>query len=461
MNQSFDLVILGAGPAGYVAAIRAGQLGLKTAVVEAADLGGICLNYGCIPTKALLKSAEMLHWMTHDAKAFGLTVKGIEVDFKAVIARSRTVAGQLNKGVGGLLKKQNVTVLKGYGSFKNANTLIVKTQPGQPKTVSFKHALIATGASPRHLPGLEPDGTLLITSKEAMLLDAPPKRLGIIGAGAIGAEFAYFFAQFGSEVTLIEAQDRILPLEDEEASQVVTRAFKKNGITLQTNALVSKAEKKGQSVILTIGDSTQTFDKVLVSVGVQGNTQGLGCETVGIQVDKGHIKVNNTLQTTVPNIYAVGDVIGAPWLAHVASHEAITAVEHLAGLKPKPMNYEQVPACTYCQPQVASVGLTESQAKKKHAELKVGKFPFRANGKALAAGYPDGFVKLIFAGPYRELVGAHLVGHDVTEMMSTFTVMMAAEATQAEIIHAIHPHPTCSEAILEAALDADGRVLHL
>lgn len=460
--QIFDVVVLGSGPAGYVGAIKAAQLGLKTAVVEKADVGGICLNYGCIPTKALLKTAEMVHFITNEAAEFGLICKSVRVDFPQVIARSRQVAGQLNKGVQGLLKKNKVTTLNGKGELKSPKMLEVTSYEGKKEQVEFKWLMVATGARPRVLPGLDVDGNTILTFKEAMLLESPPKSLCIIGAGAIGVEFAYFYSQFGTQVTLVEALDRILPVEDNEVSQAVARSFKKYGIEIKTGVFVEGAKigSKGAKIALKSGETLEA-EKVLVSVGVTGNVEGFGLEGAGVKVEKGKIPVNGFCQTNVAHIYAVGDVIGAPWLAHVASHEAITATLHFSGKNPKPINYTHVPACTYCQPQVASVGLTEEKARQEGRQIKVGRFPFRANGKALASGAVDGFVKLIFDAKYGELIGAHMVGHDVTEMISGLVTLMGCEVTQAEIAHAIHPHPTCSEAIMEAALDAYGEVIHI
>lgn len=458
----FDVLVLGSGPAGYVGAIKAAQLGFQVAVVEKGDLGGICLNYGCIPTKALLKAASIKYEITHAASNFGLTCGDVKVDFPKVIARSREVAGQLNKGVTSLLKKNKVTVLQGKGVLKDKNTLDVVSYEGKKDTVSFTHLVIATGARPKTFPGLEPNGKALITSKEAMLLQTPPKRLCIIGAGAIGVEFAYFYSQFGTSVTLLEALDRILPAEDEESSQAVARSFKKDTVTIKTGVFVESVESndKSATVVLKSGEKIEA-EKVLLSVGVTGNVEGIGLETVGIKAQNGKIPVNKDYQTSLPHIYAVGDVIGPPWLAHVGSHEAIHAVSHMSGKQPKPINYDHVPGCTYCEPQVASVGYTEQRAKKENRQIKIGRFPFRANGKALASGHVDGFVKLIFDAKYGELIGAHMVGHDVTEMISGLVTLMGCEVTQAEIAHAMHPHPTCSEAIMEAALDAYGEVIHI
>jgi dihydrolipoamide dehydrogenase len=463
MQSSFDVVILGSGPAGYVAAIRAAQLKKTVALVEKNELGGVCLNLGCIPTKALLKSAEMAHWMCHQASEFGFRVS-YETDFKNVIDRSRRVADQLNKGIQGLMRKHKVTVVKGIGCIQSSNRLGVKGigGDGTETVLGFKHLIIATGASAKTLPSLKPDGKTIVTSREAMLQSQAPKTLGIVGGGAIGVEFAYFYQNMGTQVTVIEAMDRLVPVEDEEVSQALERSFKKSGIQIKTKTLVQASQvRQGKVTLSYASGGSDGFDQVLVAIGVIGNTEGIGLERVGIRVEKGHIPVNTMMQTRVPEIYAVGDVIGPPWLAHVASHEAIVAVEHLAGLNPKPLNPNHTPACTYCQPQIASVGMTEAKAKKAGHAVKVGRFPFRASGKAIAGGDAEGFVKLVFDAKFGELLGAHLIGHDVTEMISGLTALMTAEATVDELIHTIHPHPTCSEALLEAALDSEGRAIHI
>lgn len=464
MTKSYDVVFLGSGPAGYVGAIRAGQLGFKTAVVEETeDLGGVCLNFGCIPTKALLKTAENLWWIQKEAVGFGINVGEVSVNFQQVIKRSRDVVAQLNRGVSGLMKKNKVEVIRGRGRIQDPHLVVVEgVDDKAADEVSFKNLVVATGARPRMLPDLNTKDSRILTAKEALMLQTPPKSLAIIGGGAIGGELGYFFSQFGTKVTLIEALDRVLPLEDPDVSRVVERSFLKNGIAVRKGTAVSSVDvKSGESVRIELsGKDPVVVDAVLVSIGVVGNVENLGLEEQGIECHKGFIKTNEVGQTSVPHIYAVGDVSGPPWLAHVASHEAILAVEHMAGHDVSPINRNAIPACVYCQPQVGSVGLTEVAAKEKGLDIKVGRFPFRASGKALAGGDTDGFVKLVFQEPYGELIGAHLVGHNVTEMMGTFVVMMNGEVTRDELISAIHPHPTLSEAVVEAALDAEGRVLH-
>lgn len=466
MAKEFDVVVIGTGPGGYVAAIRASQLGLKTAVIEKRDLGGVCLNIGCIPTKALLKSAETFDTIKH-AKSFGLSVDDVQVDFPAVIKRSRGVADKMSKGVQYLMKTNKIDVLKGKGILDGNGTVKIVDDSGkETESVKAKHIIIATGARPRELPNLKFDGKTIIHSENAMKLEKQPKNMVIVGAGAIGVEFAYFYHTIGTEVTLVELQDTILPVEDEEIGKELAKIYKKAGMKILTGSSVEKVEKKGGSLEVTIktakGEEKVSTDVVLSAVGVVGNVEGIGLEKAGVKVGKGSIKVNlDTYETDAKGVYAIGDVIGAPWLAHKASHEAIVCVEKIAGLKPSSINYDNIPGCTYCVPQVASVGLTEKAAKEKGYEVKVGKFPFSASGKASAAGHPEGFVKVIFDAKYGEWLGCHMIGDGVTEMISEAVLGRDLETTGHEVIAAVHPHPTMSEAIMEAAAEAYNEGVHL
>ncbi len=462
-SNRYDLAVLGAGPGGYVAAIRAAQLGMKTVVVERDRLGGICLNWGCIPTKALLRSAEMLN---HFRKAgeFGLVAENVSFDFPKVIKRSRDASDRLVRGVEYLFRKNKIDRIEGTGRIAGKGKLEVQTKEGA-QLVEAQHVIVATGARPRAIPGIEFDGKKILTSKEAMVLQEPPESMVIIGAGAIGVEFAYFFNAFGTQVTLVEMMPQILPLEDKEAASTVARAFKKSGITIHTSTKVTGLKKtaKGVEVGIQNGDKTDTLaaSVALVAIGVQGNVEGIGLEEVGIATERGFIKVDSFYRTNVDGFYAIGDIVGPPLLAHVASHEGIICVEAIAGQNPHPLDYDAVPSCTYCQPQVASLGLTEQQAKERGLEVRVGKFPFRANGKALALGEVDGFVKLIFDKKYGELLGAHVVGAEATEMLAELGVAKTLETTPDEIFRTIHAHPTMSEAVMEAALDVYGRSIHI
>ncbi len=465
MAEKFDLVVIGSGPGGYVAAIRASQLGLKTAVVERDRVGGICLNWGCIPTKALLHSAS-LYSEIQRASDFGIDIQESAVNFTNMVKHSRKVADQLSKGVEYLFRKNKITSIKGMGTLLAQNKIKVTDEKGIHKTLDSKYTLIATGARARSIPGIELDGKTIISSKEAMVLDKQPKSLIIIGAGAIGVEFAWFYASIGTKVTLIEMMPQILPLEDPEAAQVVTRSFKKLGIDVLTNAGVEKIDKSktGVTVAVEAGEKRHELkaEKALLAIGVQGNVENLNLDGVGVKHEKGMISVNKaTFQTNIDSIYAIGDVIGAPWLAHVASAEGVAAVEHMAGEKPESIDYDNIPACTYCQPQVASMGMTEELARKAGFEVKVGKFPFRANGKSLAMGHTDGFAKLIFDARYGELLGVHIVGSEATEMLAELGVAKTLETTADEIFKTIHAHPTVSEVIKEAAEDAYDRVIHI
>jgi dihydrolipoamide dehydrogenase len=464
-NTNFDLVVFGSGPGGYVAAIRAAQLGLKTAIVEREALGGICLNWGCIPTKALLKSADVLNQMRR-AQEFGLKTGEISVDFPAVIKRSRQVADRLSKGVGFLMKKNKVEIFSGIGRFKDNKTLLIFDASGkETASVNSQRFLIATGARPRNLPGLELDGKKLISYREAMSLPQQPKSLIIIGAGAIGVEFAYFYNTLGTQVTLIEMLPQILPLEDSEGVEVVHKSFQKAGIKIFTNAKVEKVDKTDTGITVhgTTEKGPQTWEGelCLIAVGVQANSDNMGLEGLNIETDRGFIKAGEAYQTNVAGIWAIGDVIGAPMLAHAASHEGIIAVENMAGQKTHRLDPRTVPSCTYCQPQVASVGLTEAKAKELGFNYKIGKFPFSAIGKATAIGEREGLVKLIFEAKYGELLGAHIVGAEATEMIAELGLAQTHGGIPESIANTIHAHPTLAEAVMEAALGAMGRAIHI
>jgi dihydrolipoamide dehydrogenase len=465
MADAFDVVIIGGGPGGYVAAIRASQLGMKTAVIEREHLGGICLNWGCIPTKALLRASEINH-MLHTLDAYGFSAENIKFDFKKVIARSRAVSGQLTKGVTGLMKKNKVTVYDGHGKLAGKGKLTVEKDGKKVADLEAKHIIIATGARARVLPGLEPDGKLIWTYREAMVPDEMPKSLLVVGSGAIGSEFASFYLNMGAEVTLVEVQDRVLPVEDEEISKFAQKQFEKQGMKIRTKTTL-KAMKKGKDNVtctLESGGKTEevTVDRVILAVGIVANTENLGLENTNVKVDKGAIVVNDYLATDEPGVYAIGDVAGAPWLAHKASHEGIICIEKIAGQKDvHPMKKENIPGCTYCRPQIASVGLTETAAKAKGYKVKVGRFSFMGNGKAIALGEPDGLVKTIFDEKTGELLGAHMIGAEVTEMIQGFVIGKTLETTEAELMHTIFPHPTLSEMMHESTLDAYGKVIHM
>jgi dihydrolipoamide dehydrogenase len=477
---SYDLIVIGAGPGGYVAAIRAAQLGLKTAVVEREHLGGICLNWGCIPTKALLRSAEVLHYAQH-AKDYGLVLEGaIRPDPGAVVKRSRGVSAQLNTGVGFLLKKNKVDVIWGEATIAKPGEIAVaaskKSVQGPPVpapkgalgagTYQAKHIILATGARPRVLPGIEPDGTLIWTYFEAMVPEDIPKSLLVIGSGAIGIEFASFYRSMGAEVTVVEVLPQILPAEDEEIAAHARKRFEKQGIKIFTGAKVTKVEKGKGSVTATIegadGKSqTVTADRLISAVGVVGNVENLGLEKVGVKTERGLVVVDGVGRTNVAGIYAIGDVAGAPMLAHKAEHEGVVCVEAIAGRHPHPLERDKIPGCTYCTPQVASVGLTEKKAKEAGFEVKVGRFPFVGNGKAIALGEPEGLVKTVFDAKTGRLLGAHLVGAEVTELIQGFVIAMALETTEEDLMHAVFPHPTLSETMHESVLDAYGRAIHM
>jgi dihydrolipoamide dehydrogenase len=457
MNQhECDVVVIGAGPGGYVAAIRAAQLKLRTLCVERDRLGGVCLNWGCIPTKALLRSAEQMHFLKRAAE-FGFSVKQVRVNFPRIIERSRQVAERMSNGIAYLFRKYGVQHLRGTATIADVGVVEVRDESGTlTDRIRCQHIIVATGARPRMLPGIEVDRERILTSTEAMLLQEPPPSLIIMGAGAIGVEFAYFYNAFGTEVTLIEMMPRIVPNEDEEISRELERHFKKEGIRILTSAKVVSATRRGDTVSVTVetADGKQqelTAAMALNAIGIQGNVENLGLERLGVQIERGFIKVDQYMRTNVPGIYAIGDVAGPPWLAHKASAEGIVCVEAIAGHNPEPVNYGNIPACTYCQPQIASIGMTEQQARAAGYELKIGKFPFSASGKAWGIGEARGFVKLIFDARYGELLGAHLIGPDVTELIAELGLARTLEATARTIFRTVHAHPTLSEAVMEAA----------
>lgn len=466
MAKEFDVCVIGTGPGGYVAAIRASQLGFKTAVVEKRFLGGVCLNIGCIPTKALLRSAEVFESISH-ASDYGVEVKDFSVNFEGMIKRSRGVADKMSKGVQFLMKANKIEVFNGTGVFKSDKELAVQDEKGkETETIKAKYFIIATGARPRELPNLKIDGEMIIDSEKAMQLEKQPKKLVVIGAGAIGVEFAYFYNSIGTEVTLVELQKTLVPVEDEDIGKELAKIYKKKGISVLTESSVEKVEKKGKGVKVTIktkkGTEEVDADVVLSAVGVTGNVENLGLDKAGVKHEKGAIKVDrSTYKTDADGIYAIGDVIGAPWLAHKASHEAIVCVEQLAGENAIPVNYDNIPGCTYCEPQIASVGYTEAQAKEEGYDVKVGKFPFSASGKATGLGHEEGFVKVVFDAKYGEWLGCHMIGSHVTELIAEAVVARDLETTGHEIISAVHPHPTMSEAVMEAVAEAYGEGVHL
>jgi dihydrolipoamide dehydrogenase len=464
MAKSYDLIVLGSGPGGYVAAIRASQLGLKVAVVEKESLGGICLNWGCIPTKALLKSANVFEYIQHAAD-YGITVKNADVDFSEVVKRSRTVANGMSNGVQFLMKKNKIDVIMGFGKLKAGKKLEVTDDKGASETYTAEHIIVATGGRSRELPAMPIDGKKIIGYRDAMVLDKIPKKMVIVGSGAIGVEFAYFYKTMGTEVTIVEFLPRVVPVEDEEVSKALERNFKKNGMTIMTSAEVTNVDTKGKGCKVTVktkkGDELIDCDIVLSAVGVSTNIEGIGLEDVGVATDKGKVLVDDHYKTNIPGVYAIGDIVHGPALAHVASAEAIICVEKIAGHNPAPLDYNNIPGCTYCSPEIASVGYTEEKAKEAGYELKIGKFPFSASGKASAAGAKDGFVKLIFDAKYGELLGAHMIGANVTEMIAEIVSVRKLETTGHEIIKTVHPHPTMSEAIMEAAAAAYGEVIHI
>ena len=465
-EQNFDLVVIGSGPGGYVAAIRAAQLGMKTAVIERESLGGICLNWGCIPTKALLRSAEVYHLM-QNAEAFGLKADNIAYDAKKVVERSRKVAGRLSGGVAHLLKKNKVTVIEGQARLAGKGKVKVEKDGKPAADLAARHIILATGARARELPGLEADGKTIWTYREAMVPEAIPKSLLVVGSGAIGMEFASFYRDLGAQVTVAEVVERILPAEDEEIAAFAHKAFEKQGMTLMTGAKVGgiKTKKAGATVQVTDAKGKEhaiEVEKVILAVGITGNVEGIGLDATKVKVEKGHVVVNEWLETDEPGIYAIGDLVGPPWLAHKASHEGIICVEKIAGLEHvEPLITLNIPGCTYCRPQIASIGLTEAKAKAAGHELKVGRFPFIGNGKAIALGEDQGMVKTIFDAGTGELLGAHMIGAEVTELIQGFAIGKTLETTEAELMHTVFPHPTLSEMMLESTLAAYGRAIHI
>jgi dihydrolipoamide dehydrogenase len=463
-EQSFDVIVLGGGPGGYVAAIRAAQLGMKTAVVEREHLGGICLNWGCIPTKALLRSSEINH-LLHTLDAYGFAADNIRFDIGKIVKRSRAVANQLSGGVKHLMRKNKVTVFDGHGKLAGKGKLSV-TKDGKPVAdLAAKHIILATGARARVLPGIEPDGKLVWTYREAMVPDIMPKRLIVIGSGAIGAEFASFYLNLGAEVTLVEVLDRILPVEDAEISAFVRKAFEKQKMKILTGAKIQGLRKGANEVtaVIEAGGKVQeiTADRVISAVGIVGNVEDIGLEGTAVKVERTHVVTDPYGRTGEPGVYAIGDLTGPPWLAHKASHEGVICIEAIAGLHPHVMDVTNIPGCTYCRPQVASVGLTEEAAKKAGHEVKIGRFPFIGNGKAIAMGEPEGMIKTVFDAKTGELLGAHMAGPEVTEMIQGYTLAKTMETTEVELMETVFPHPTISEAMHEAVLDAYGRVIHI
>ena len=462
--MNFDLIVVGSGPGGYVTAIRASQLGLKTAIVEKESLGGVCLNWGCIPTKALLKSAQVFEYINH-ADEYGINVPDAKVDFAAVVKRSRNVAGGMSKGIEFLMKKNKIEVLSGMGKIKTGKKVVVTDEKGNAIEHSAKNIIIATGARSRQLPNLPQDGKKIIGYREAMTLSKTPKKMIIVGSGAIGVEFAYFYNAMGTDVTVVEFMPNIVPIEDVDISKQLERSFKKSGIKVMTNASVEKVDTTGALCKATVktkkGEEILEADIVLSAVGITANIENLGLEDVGIATDKGKVLVNDFYQTNIPGYYAIGDVIPGPALAHVASAEGINCVEKIAGMDVQPMNMNNIPGCTYASPEISSVGYTEQAAKDAGYAIKVGKFPFSASGKASAAGHKDGFVKVIFDAKYGEWLGCHMIGANVTELIAEAVVARKLETTGHEILKSVHPHPTMSEAVMEAVADAYDEVIHM
>ena len=462
--SNFDIIVLGSGPGGYVAAIRASQLGFKTAIIEKESLGGVCLNWGCIPTKALLKSAQVFEYLLHAAD-YGLKAEGVDKDFNAVVKRSRNVAEGMSKGVQFLMKKNKIEVINGYGTLKPGKKVSVKSDDGKETEYSANNIIIATGARSRELPSLPQDGKKIIGYREAMSLDKQPKKMLVVGSGAIGIEFAYFYNAMGTEVTVVEFLPNVVPVEDEEVSKQLERSLKKTGIKIMTSSEVTKVDTSGPGVKATIktskGEEILEADIVLSAVGIKTNIENIGLENVGIATDRDKILVNDYYQTNIPGYFAIGDVTPGQALAHVASAEGILCVEKLADMHVEPLDYGNIPGCTYCSPEIASVGLTEKQAIEKGYEIKVGKFPFSASGKASASGNKDGFVKVIFDAKYGEWLGCHMIGAGVTDMIAEAVVARKLETTGHEILKAVHPHPTMSEAVMEAVAHAYGEVIHI
>ena len=462
--MNFDVIVVGSGPGGYVTAIRASQLGLKTAIVEKESLGGVCLNWGCIPTKALLKSAQVFEYINH-AEDFGINVKGAEANFQNVISRSRSVADGMSKGIDFLMKKNKIEVIMGTATLKAGKKIEVVDVDGKKTEYSANNIIIATGARSRELPNLPQDGKKIIGYRKAMTLESKPKKMVVVGSGAIGVEFAYFYNAMGVDVTVVEYLPNIVPLEDEDISKQLARTFKKSGIKVMTNSSVESVDTSGKGCVVNVktkkGDEKIECDVVLSAVGITANIENIGLEDVGIVTDKGKILVNDYYQTNIPGYFAIGDVLPTQALAHVASAEGIICVEKIAGHNPEPLDYGNVPGCTYCSPEISSVGYTEKAAKEAGYEVKVGKFPFSASGKASAAGHKDGFVKVVFDAKYGEWLGCHMIGYNVTEMIAEAVVARKLETTGHEILKAVHPHPTMSEAVMEAVADAYDEVIHM
>lgn len=462
--MDFDIIVIGSGPGGYVAAIRASQLGMKVAVVEKAELGGICLNWGCIPTKSLLKSAQVLEYLNH-AQDYGIKAEGVEADFKKVVERSRGVADGMSKGIQFLFKKNKIEHLKGFGKIIAKNTVELSIEGGDKKTYTANHIILATGARSRQLPNLKQDGQKIIGYREALTLPELPKSMVVVGSGAIGTEFAYFYSTMGTQVTIVEFMPNLVPLEDEEVSKTLARSFKKKKMKVMLDSAVESVDTSGELCVVKVktqkGYEEIQAEKVLSAVGITPNIEGVGVEELGIELENGKVKVDEFYRTNIEGVYAIGDIVHGPALAHVASAEGVTCVEKIAGHDPQPVDYGNIPGCTYTTPEVASVGLTEKQAIEKGYEIKVGKFPFTASGKASAAGAKEGFVKLIFDAKYGELLGGHLIGANVTEMIAELVVARKLETTGLELIKSIHPHPTMSEAIMEAAAAAYDEVIHI
>lgn len=462
--MNYDLLVIGSGPGGYVAAIRASQLGMKVGVVEKENLGGICLNWGCIPTKALLKSAQVFEYASHAAD-YGVIASEVKPDFEKMISRSREVAGNMSKGIEFLFKKNKIEVINGFGKLKSKGVVEVTADDGKKQEVKAKHIILATGARSRELPNLKQDGVKIIGYRKALSLPKQPKSMVVVGSGAIGSEFAYFYNAIGTEVTLVEFMSNIVPLEDEEVSKTLERSFKKNKIKVMTDSSVESVDTSGKLCKVTIktkkGQEVVEAEVVLSAVGISPNTEGIGLEELGVETENGRVKVDEYYRTNIEGIYAIGDIIPGPALAHVASAEGIACVEKIAGMEVHPINYKNIPGCTYTMPEVSSVGMSEKAAKEAGYEIKVGKFPFTASGKATAAGMREGFVKLIFDAKYGELLGAHMIGGNVTEMIAEMVVARNLETTGHELIKSIHPHPTMSEAIMEAAAAAYDEVIHI
>ena len=463
MSESFDTVIVGGGPGGYVAAIRASQLGMKTAIVEREHLGGICLNWGCIPTKALLRTSE-IHHLLHNLDEFGLSASNVSFDIEKIVARSRGVAKRLSAGVAHLMKKNKIVVFGGHGRLAGPGTLAVTDKDGQTEELKAANIILATGARARTLPGMEPDGKTIWTYREAIVPDVMPKSLLVVGSGAIGMEFASFYRDLGAKVTVVEVLDRILPVEDADISALARKIFEKQGIVLQTGATVNdlKTALNGVTATIEAGGSSQEIgvERVILAVGIVGNVEDIGLEGTGVAIDRTHVTINEWSETGEKGVYAIGDLVGPPWLAHKASHEGVICIEHMAGLDTHPLDASNIPGCTYCRPQIASVGLTEAAAREAGHDVKVGSFPFLANGKAIALGDTDGLIKTVFDAKTGALLGAHMIGPEVTELIQGYAVARASEATEAELMHTVFPHPTLSETMHEAVLDAYGRVIH-